>query len=86
MTQTMQAPAATRIRSITRATSSARKVFKVFGNAFHVYDESETQLIMYSKQEGVQTQEDIRLYSDETMKGRVADDYRAAGDRLVGCV
>ncbi len=44
-----------------------RKVFKLLGAAFHVYDES-GNLVMYSKQKAFKLKEDIRLYSDESMK------------------
>jgi hypothetical protein len=68
MTQTMQAPAGYQDPFDHPRYLIRQKVFKVFGNAFHVYDESETQLIMYSKQKAFKLKEDIRLYSDETMK------------------
>jgi uncharacterized protein YxjI len=44
-----------------------RKVFKVFGNAFHIYDEN-GQLLLYSKQKAFKLKEDIRLYESEEMK------------------
>ena len=44
-----------------------RKVFKLLGAAFHVYDEP-GNLVMYSKQKAFKLKEDIRLYSDESMK------------------
>jgi uncharacterized protein YxjI len=44
-----------------------RKVFKLFGGAFHVYDAA-GQVIMYSKQKAFKLKEDIRIYTDETMK------------------
>ena len=44
-----------------------RQVFKILGAAFHVYDEA-GNLVMYSKQKAFKLKEDIRLYSDESMK------------------
>ncbi|HEV2296677.1 MAG TPA: hypothetical protein VGR35_22740 [Tepidisphaeraceae bacterium] len=44
-----------------------RKIFKLLGAAFHVYDEA-GNLVMYSKQKAFKLKEDIRLYSDESMK------------------
>ncbi len=41
-----------------------RKVFKMFGGAFHVYDES-GNLLFYSKQKAFKLKEDFRVYSDE---------------------
>ena len=41
-----------------------RKVFKLFGGAFHVYDESEN-LLFYSKQKAFKLREDFRVYSGE---------------------
>lgn len=41
-----------------------RKVFKLFGGAFHVYDESDN-LVFYSKQKAFKLREDFRIYSDE---------------------
>ena len=41
-----------------------RKVFKLFGGAFHVYDES-GNLLFYSKQKAFKLREDFRVYSDE---------------------
>ncbi|MFW6134238.1 MAG: hypothetical protein ACOC5R_01520 [Elusimicrobiota bacterium] len=43
-----------------------RKVFKIFGGAFHVYDEMDN-LVFYSKQKAFKLKEDIRIYSDENM-------------------
>jgi uncharacterized protein YxjI len=43
-----------------------RKVFKLLGAAFHVYDPQEN-LVLYSKQKAFKLKEDIRLYSDESM-------------------
>lgn len=42
-----------------------RKVFKLFGAAFHVYDPN-GQVVFYSKQKAFKLRDDIRLYSDET--------------------
>ena len=41
-----------------------RKVFKLFGGAFHVYDEN-GNLAFYSKQKAFRLREDFRVYSDE---------------------
>lgn len=43
-----------------------RKVFKLFGGAFHVYNPA-GQVIMYSKLKAFKLKEDIRLYNDESM-------------------
>jgi hypothetical protein len=43
-----------------------RQVFKLFGAAFHVYDE-QGNLLLYSKQKAFKLKEDIRLYTDESM-------------------
>jgi uncharacterized protein YxjI len=43
-----------------------RKVLKLFGGAFHVYDPA-GQVIMYSKMKAFKLKEDIRLYTDESM-------------------
>jgi len=63
-----------------------RKVFKLLGAAFHVYDDAEN-LVMYSKQKAFKLKEDIRLYSDESMKvellsisARSVIDFSAAYD------
>ncbi|MEM9701662.1 MAG: hypothetical protein AAF907_04375 [Planctomycetota bacterium] len=44
-----------------------RKVFKVFGGAFHIYDADEN-LVGYSKQKAFKLKEDIRIYRDESME------------------
>ncbi|MHC4293528.1 MAG: hypothetical protein ACYSTX_04470 [Planctomycetota bacterium] len=41
-----------------------KKVFKIFGGAFHAYD-AEGQLILYSEQKAFKLKEDFRIYSDE---------------------
>lgn len=43
-----------------------RKIFKLLGAAFHVYDDQQN-LVLYSKQKAFKLREDIRLYSDESM-------------------
>ncbi len=43
-----------------------RKVFKLFGAAFHIYD-PQGQLIGFSNQKAFKLKEDIRVYTDETM-------------------
>ncbi len=41
-----------------------KKVFKLFGGAFHAYDENGV-LLLYSKQKAFKLKEDFRVYSDE---------------------
>ena len=41
-----------------------KKVFKLFGEAFHVYDEYGS-VLLYSKQRPFKLREDFRVYSDE---------------------
>ncbi len=43
-----------------------RKVFKVFGAAFHIYDMA-GNLAFYSKQKAFKLKEDIRIYGDQAM-------------------
>jgi len=43
-----------------------RKILKLFGAAFHVYDQ-QGQLAAYCKQKAFKLREDIRLYSDESL-------------------
>lgn len=43
-----------------------RKVLKLFGGAFHIYDDH-GNLVLYSKMKAFKLREDIRLYSDESM-------------------
>ncbi|MEA1945389.1 MAG: hypothetical protein U9N07_08715 [Euryarchaeota archaeon] len=42
-----------------------RKVFKLFGGAFHVYD-GNGDVLFYSKQKAFKLREDFRVYSDES--------------------
>ncbi len=63
-----------------------RKVFKIFGGAFHVYNPN-GGLVFYSKQKAFKLKEDIRLYSDESMttelltiQARKVVDFAAAYD------
>ena len=42
-----------------------RKVFKLLGGAFHVYDER-GNVVLFSKQKAFKLKEDIRIYSDES--------------------
>lgn len=42
-----------------------RKVFKIFGGAFHIYD-SQENLVFFSEQKAWKLKEDIRVYGDET--------------------
>lgn len=44
-----------------------RKVFKIFGASFHIYDPS-GRIAFYSKQEAFKLKEDIRLYTGEDMR------------------
>lgn len=44
-----------------------KKVFKLFGGAFHIYDAS-GQLILYSRLKAFKLKEDIRLYTGEDMQ------------------
>jgi len=41
-----------------------KKVFKIFGGAFHAYDENGA-LLFYSKQKAFKLREDFRIYTDE---------------------
>ena len=43
-----------------------RKILKVFGAAFHVYDQH-GQVVAYCKQKAFKLKEDIRLYTDESL-------------------
>lgn len=63
-----------------------RKVFKLMGGAFHVFD-AEGNVIFYSKQKAFKLKEDIRLYTSEDMseeilliKARNVVDFSAAYD------
>ncbi len=77
-----------------------RKVLKVFGGAFHIYDEQGT-LQFYSKQKAFKLKEDIRVFADEAMstellliKARNIIDFAATydvfdpreGNLHVGCI
>ncbi|MCP3161812.1 LURP-one-related/scramblase family protein [Myxococcus qinghaiensis] len=44
-----------------------RKFFKLFGGAFHVYDEA-GNLAFYSKMKAFKLKEDLRIYGDEDMR------------------
>ncbi|QQL44761.1 hypothetical protein [Sulfuriroseicoccus oceanibius] len=63
-----------------------RKVFKIFGAAFHIYD-AHGQLAFYSKQKAFKLKEDLRIYTDEqmttevlTIKARNVIDFGATYD------
>lgn len=63
-----------------------RKVLKLFGGAFHVYD-GNGALVGYSKQKAFKLKEDIRVYTDEslstellTIQARNVIDFSAAYD------
>jgi uncharacterized protein YxjI len=43
-----------------------RKVFKIFGGAFHVYDEQK-RLLFYAKMKAFKLREDFGIFSDESM-------------------
>jgi uncharacterized protein YxjI len=43
-----------------------RKVFKLFGAGFHVYDPQQ-QVVGYCKQKAFRLKEDLRVYTDESM-------------------
>ena len=44
-----------------------RKVLKLFGAAFHIYD-ADDNVVGYSKQKAFKLKEDIRIYRDESME------------------
>ncbi|MFY1826042.1 hypothetical protein ACN47A_09025 [Myxococcus fulvus] len=44
-----------------------RKVFKLFGGAFHIYDAA-GNLAFYSKMKAFKLKEDLRIYGDEEMR------------------
>lgn len=63
-----------------------KKVFKLLGAAFHVYDTA-GNVVMYSKQKAFKLKEDIRLYTGEdmqtellTIQARQIIDFSAAYD------
>ncbi|MFP6737605.1 MAG: hypothetical protein VCD34_02575 [Planctomycetota bacterium] len=63
-----------------------RKVLKVFGGSFHVYD-SKDNLVFFSSQKAFKLKEDIRVFSDESrseeqllIKARSIIDFGAAYD------
>jgi hypothetical protein len=87
MTQTMTAPAGFQDPFDHDVYIVRKKVMKLLGGAFYVYDPTETNLLMYSKQKAFKLKEDIRLYSDESMKvelltisARSVIDFSAAYD------
>jgi hypothetical protein len=47
-----------------------RKVFTLFGNAFHIYDPV-GQVAFYSRQKAFRLKEDLRLYSGEDMRTEI---------------
>jgi uncharacterized protein YxjI len=47
-----------------------RKVFKIFGSAFHIYDTA-GNVVFYSKLKAFKLREDIRLYTGEDMQTEV---------------
>jgi len=42
-----------------------RKVFKIFGGAFHVYDKDKN-VVLYSQQKAFKLKEDFRVYADDS--------------------
>ncbi|MGC1272207.1 MAG: hypothetical protein WBC44_00765 [Planctomycetaceae bacterium] len=67
-----------------------RKIFSLLGTKFHIYDPSD-KLIGYCKQKAFKLREDIRIYTDESMreervaiKARSILDFSAAYDILDG--
>ena len=64
-----------------------RKIFKLLGGAFHVYDLQQQQVYAYSKMKAFKLKEDIRLYTGEdmqtellTIKARQIMDFGATYD------
>ena len=47
-----------------------KKVFKIFGDAFHIYD-PDGEVVLYSKLKAFKLKEDIRLYTDDSMDEEV---------------
>lgn len=47
-----------------------KKVMKIFGAAFHIYD-SQSRIAFYSKQKAFKLKEDIRVYTGEDMQTEV---------------
>ena len=47
-----------------------RKIFKLFGAAFHIYDPN-GRVAFYSKMKAFKLKEDIRLYTGEDMRTEV---------------
>lgn len=67
-----------------------RKVFKIFGAAFHIYDPA-GKLVGYCKQKAFKLKEDIRIFTDEdctsellAIKARSIIDFGANYDVFVG--
>jgi hypothetical protein len=48
-----------------------RKIFKLLGGAFHVYDLQQQQIYAYSKMKAFKLKEDIRLYTGEDMSSEL---------------
>jgi hypothetical protein len=48
-----------------------RKIFKLLGGAFHVYDLQQQQVYAYSKMKAFKLKEDIRLYTGEDMSAEL---------------
>lgn len=67
-----------------------RKVFKLLGAAFHIYD-PQGQVVGYCKQKAFKLKEDIRIFTDEScttelvvIKARSVIDFGASYDVTVG--
>ncbi|MGE3108766.1 MAG: hypothetical protein AB7G11_15345 [Phycisphaerales bacterium] len=67
-----------------------RKVFKLFGAAFHIYD-PQGQVVGYCKQKAFKLKEDIRIFTDEScttelvaIKARSIIDFGASYDVYMG--
>lgn len=79
--------AASRPTTLTRRSYTVRrKVFKFFGAAFHLLDDSNT-VVGYSRQKAFRLKEDIRVFTDESMtaellaiKARSIIDFSATYD------
>jgi len=47
-----------------------RKIFTIFGGAFHIYDRKQ-RIVAYTKMKGFKLKEDLRLYTNEIMTEEV---------------
>lgn len=60
-----------------------RKVFKLFGGAFHVYD-SAGQVVLFANIKAFKLKEDIRLYAEEDMHAELLLIRAQGAGHLVG--